>query len=138
MTPTITVRHQGQLRCEAKRDKSGQVVYTDVTADHGGLDEYFSPIELTAAAVACCVSSVMGIVAKRSEVDLSGMEIKVGLEMAAGSPRRIGSIHLSVHIPNGQAIPGPVRQKLEAAAYACPVKNSLSPEVQVAFEFIYE
>jgi putative redox protein len=138
MASNITLRYQGQMRCEATREKTGQVVHTDVTADHGGLDEYFSPLELASAAVASCVSSVMAIVAKRNGVDLAGMQTQVDMEMAASPVNRIGSITLTVRVPHGQGISDIVRKKLEAAAGACPVKNSLSPEVRVTIDFIYE
>ena len=137
MASEITLRHQGQLRCEATRDKSGQVVHTDVTAEHGGLDEYFSPVELVSAALASCVSGVMAIVAKRNGVDLATMQTRVNLEMVTSPIRRIGSIDLIVRVPNGQAISDVVRKKLEAAAGACPAKNSLSHDVRVAIQFIY-
>jgi putative redox protein len=138
MASTITLNYQGQLRCAATRDKTGQVVQTDVSAEHGGLDEYFSPVELVSAALASCVSGVVAIVAKRNGVDLTAMQTHVSLEMVASPVRRIGSIRLTLQVPGGSGISAVVRKKLEAAANACPVKNSLSPDVRVAVEFVYE
>jgi len=137
MASEITLRYQGQLRCVATREKTGQVVQTDVTAEHGGLDEHFSPVELVSAALASCVSGVMAIVAKRNGVDLTAMQTHVRMEMVTSPVRRIGSISLTVRMPSGIGISDVVRRKLEAAAGACPVKNSLHPDVRVDIEFVY-
>jgi putative redox protein len=137
MASEINVHYLGKLRTETTRVKTGQAVQTDVTSDHGGQDERFSPIELTAAALGACVTSVMAIVAERSGIDLTPMEMSVKLEMASSPARRIGSVDLTVRFPNGPSFSDAVRTKLEAAAHACPVKNSLHPDVRVGLKFVY-
>ena len=138
MANEISARYEGQLRCKVTRTKTGQAVHTDVTADHGGLDQYFSPIELVVASLNACVTSMMAVVAERSKLDLGGLQVSTSFEMVSAPVRRIGSVHLVITVPNGAAIPDVVRQKLQAAAGACPVKNSLHPDVQVSLEFIYQ
>jgi putative redox protein len=137
MADEITVRYQDHLRCEATRNKTGKTVLTDVTADHGGLDDNFSPVELAAAALGACTMSVMSLVAERSGVNIAGMQIEESFEMVSTPSHRIGAFKLIVQLPNAGAISESVRQKIEAAARACPVKNSLHPDIKVDLEFVY-
>ncbi len=134
----ISVRYQGKLRCEATRVNTGESVRTDVGASHGGLDQCFSPIELAAAALGTCVTSVMAILAERNGVDLAPLEISVRTQMTSAPVRRIGAIGLTLRFPNGASISEVVRKKLEATANACPVKHSLHPDIHVTLEFVYE
>jgi putative redox protein len=137
MASDITVRCQGQLRCEATQEKTGYAVATDVAAEHGGLDECFSPVELVAAALGACVTSVVAIVASRNNVDATAIQTHVGMEMAASPVRRMASITLTLTMQNSGNLSDVVRKKLEAAANACPVRNSLHPDVRVRLEFVY-
>jgi len=137
MASEITVRYQGQLRCEATREKTGKILHTDVGADHGGLDDHFSPIEMAVAALGTCVMSMVAVVAERNAVNTAGMLIQTSFEMASAPARRIGSVRLTVRLPNAVATSEATRQKLEGAARACPVKNSLNPEIRIDLEFVY-
>jgi len=85
----IQVQYQGQLRCSATHTPSGNTLQTDAPTDNNGLGETFSPTDLIATALATCISTVMGIVARRKEIDLAGMKIAVRKHMSADTPRRI-------------------------------------------------
>jgi putative redox protein len=135
MAAQITVQYQGKLRCQAVRNENGQIVTTDVGADHGGQGEYYSPVELAAAALGTCVTSMVAFVGERSNVDLSSMQTAVSFDMATSPARRIGSIKVTVKLPN--SVPEAVRPKLEIAAKSCPVKNSLHPDIQITVELVY-
>ena len=78
---------------------------------------------------------VMGIVAERSGIDLSGMSMRVEKEMR-NEPRRIGALSLELHLPAG--LPEEHRKKLEAAARACPVGLSLDPGISLEVRFLYD
>jgi len=135
MAIEIGVQYKGQLRCEATRQKTGKTVLTDVGADHGGQDDYFSPVDLAGAALGTCAMSMIALVAERDGLDVSSMRTSVQLEMVTSPARRIGSANVTVTLP--KAIPDSVRPKLQAAANACPVKNSLHPDIQIRLEFVY-
>jgi putative redox protein len=111
-------------------------VRTDAPADMGGRGEYYSPTELIPAALGTCVMSMMGVVAERNGVDISGMNVDVRMEMAR-SPSRIGSITAVVKLPDAKGVSETVRQKMEVAADTCPVKRSLHPDTKVTLEFVY-
>lgn len=79
--------------------------------------------------------TIMGIVAKRDGIELRGASVRVEKHMSADAPRRIVRLPVLFDMP---ARLGPSeRKKLENAAYTCPVKRSLHPEVEVPIEFRY-
>jgi putative redox protein len=133
----ISAKYQGTLRCKVVGDKAGKEVFTDVAADHGGLGEHFSPVELVLAALGACVESMVSLVGERSGVDTAGLEVLVSGDMVAAPARRIGSVKVTVKLPGGANLAVPVRQKLEAAAHSCPVKNSLTSDIAISVDFIY-
>jgi putative redox protein len=131
----IDVIYLGKLRFQASRASDGRAVTTDVGADHGGQGEYLSPIEMAVSALANCAASMVAVVAERSGVDVSKFTVAAAFEMTSAPAQRIGSVQLTFHLPGG--VPEAVRPKLLAAAKACPVKNSLNPDIQIGVEFVY-
>jgi putative redox protein len=105
--------------------------------DNGGKGAAFSPTDLVATAMGTCMATVMGLVAQRNNLDLSGLHIQVIKEMTADPVRRIGSLTTRLVFPRGKAFSATDRAKLEAAAKACPVKQSLHPDVKTPIEFVY-
>jgi putative redox protein len=131
----INVQYQGKLRFKAAREPDGQAVLTDVGTEHGGKGEFLSPIEMSVAALANCASSMLAVVAERSGVDISAAKATATFEMTGSPTRRLGSVQLTFKLPG--SVPEAVRPKLEAAVKACPVKNSMHPDVHIGTEFIY-
>ncbi len=134
MAAGIRVQYQGKLRCKAVRGQNGQAVWTDVGVDHGGQGEYLSPIEMAVAALATCATSMLAVVAERSGIDVSTVQTTADFSTAA-NPARLASVCLTFHLPTG--VPEAARPKLDVAVKACPVKNSLHPDVHVDVEFVY-
>ena len=130
---SITALYDGGLRCTAKHGPSGQTLFTDAPVDNHGKGESFSPTDLVATAVANCMMTVMGIAAVRHGLDLKGMRVTIGKEMSGDAPRRIVALRSVMTIP--LAGDHPQRSLLEAAAKSCPVKQSLSPEIDSSVEF---
>ena len=77
--------------------------------------------------------TVMGIAAERHGIDITGTIVTIGKEMSSDLPRRIVGLKSVMTIP----LPSdhPQRALLENAAKACPVKQSLSAEVDATVEF---
>ncbi|MEI6323300.1 MAG: OsmC family protein [bacterium] len=130
---TINSTYDGALRCTSVHAPSSQTLITDAPVDNHGKGESFSPTDLVATAVANCMLTVMGITAERHGIDLRGTTVVIGKVMSADAPRRIISLRSVMTIP----LPAdhPQRALLEAAAKACPVKQSLSPEIDTSVEF---
>jgi len=109
---------------------------TDAPVDNEGKGESFSPTDLVATALATCMATIMGIMAKRHSIDLTGMEVVTTKEMSPDVPRRIVALKSRITVP----LPGdhPQRKLLEAAALGCPVHHSLDPRIDKPVEFIWK
>lgn len=129
----ISIAYEGGLRCAATHGPSGQIVHTDAPVDNHGRGESFSPTDLVATALGSCMATIMGIVAQRHEIDLTGLQIEVTKEMSIDTPRRIARLTTTFRIP----LPPdhPQRLLLENAALTCPVHQSLHPEVAKPVDF---
>jgi len=130
---TITSQYDGGLRCTSTHGPSQVTLITDAPVDNHGKGESFSPTDLVATAVANCMMTVMAIAAERHGVDVKGTTVTIGKEMSSDSPRRIVGLKSVMTIP----LPAdhPQRSLLEAAALACPVKKSISTEIDASVEF---
>ena len=137
MAVEITCEYLGNLHCTATHGPSGQTFTTDAPVDNGGKGEMFSPTDLVATAMATCIMTIMGLVARDNGWDLAGTRARVTKEMVADPKRRVGALTLTVTLPPGIALSDADRTCLEDAAKACPVRQSLRPEVQVDVDFEY-
>ena len=129
----ISISYEGGLRCEAVHGPSGQKLFTDAPVDNHGRGESFSPTDLVATALGSCMATIMGIVADRHKLDLTGMKIEVSKEMSQDAPRRIARLTTVIDVPLPQDHPD--REILERAALTCPVHQSLHPEIEKPLEF---
>ena len=129
------VEYKGDLRTEAVHLSSGNAIVTDAPVDNQGKGEAFSPTDLVATALASCMLTIMGIVAKRDGIEIEGATAEVEKIMSQ-SPRRIGEIRIRLIFNN--PLDNMEREKLERAARTCPVSGSLHDEVREIIEFVYE
>ena len=137
MAVEIDIRYEGQLRCGAVHGPSRQALTTDAPVDNGGKGEAFSPTDLVATAMGTCVMTIMGLVAQRQGVDLSGTRIHVTKEMAQAPVRRISAIRVTVTLPAGLELGEADRVRIENGARSCPVRQSLHPDVETPIVFVY-
>lgn len=126
----IKLSYKGDLHCSAVHTPSGNVIVTDAPVDNNGLGQAFSPTDLVATALASCVATVIGIVAKRKQLAVEGMEVVARKFMSTDQPRRICRIELDIMVP--LAADHPDRNLLESAARGCPVHHSIHPDIEVA------
>jgi putative redox protein len=131
----ITLRYEGNLRCQAQHGPSGATVATDAPLDNHGRGESFSPTDLVATALGSCVLTIMGILAERHGWDLADTTVQVTKEMVTQPVRRIGRLTVRVHVPRD--LPQVARQMLEAGAHTCPVHKSLHPDIEAPLLFSY-
>jgi putative redox protein len=132
---TVTVRYLGDLHCEATHELSGAKFITDAPVDNQGKGEAFSPTDLVGTALGTCILTIMGILAKRNDWDLSGTVATVKKEMVTAPIRRIGRLEVKIHVPHN--LPADARQKLLAGAHTCPVHKSLHPDIEAPIEITY-
>lgn len=129
----VDIVYQGDLRCQATHGPSGGVIHTDAPLDNHGKGEAFSPTDLVGTALGTCMLTIMGIVAQRHGLDLRGTTVKVTKEMVAQPHRRIGRLGVTFNFV--AKFSDEDKQRLEQAAYTCPVHRSLSKEVEIPIVF---
>lgn len=137
MAVQIDVLYQGGLKCTATHGPSKKTLVTDAPVDNGGTGSSFSPTDLVATGLGACMATIMGLVAQRNGLNIEGVKIEVSKEMVADPVRRIGALKTRITFPAGSKLSATDKAKLEAGAKACPVKQSLHPDIQIPLEFIY-
>jgi uncharacterized OsmC-like protein len=125
----IKLSYEGDLHCSAVHTPSGNTLVTDAPVDNNGRGQAFSPTDLVATALASCVATVIGIVAKRKEIAVEGMTVVARKFMSTDQPRRISRLELDLDIPLPASHPD--RKLLESAARGCPVHHSIHPDIEV-------
>ena len=130
MAVEINITYEGGLHCTAIHGPSRQTLTSDAPVDNGGKGAAFSPTDLVATALGTCMATIMGLVAQRNNLNIDGLQVQVIKEMTADPVRRIGSLKTRLVFPRGKTLSATDRAKLEAAAKACPVKQSLHSDVK--------
>lgn len=131
---TITARYEGDLCCTAVHGPSSAQLSTDAPKDNEGLGRYFSPTDLVATALATCILTTMGIVARRHGIVLKDARAKVEKHMQS-SPRRIARLPVELHVPG--TFTDDQKKLLEATAHACPVHKSLHPDIDAPITIVW-
>ena len=128
--------YAGDLRCTVTHGPSGDMITTDAPADNQGKGEAFSPTDLVAAALGSCILTVMGIAARKHNINMNGATADIEKEMVTQPERKIGRISAKITLP--ASIPTAQRQILEDAGSTCPVYKSLHPDVTIEIIFQYQ
>ncbi len=113
-------------------DPSQVNINTAPPVDNGGDGSSFSPTDLCAASLGACATTIMALYAKNHRISIKSIKFKVEKTMQA-APRRISKLTVAYHIES--ACSAEEFEKLKAAAKTCPVRLSLSPEVEVEETF---
>jgi uncharacterized OsmC-like protein len=132
----IKLSYEGDLHCSAIHTPSGSTLVTDAPVDNNGRGQAFSPTDLVATALASCMATVIGIVAKRKEIAVEGMTVVVRKHMTTDLPRRISRLELDLDIPLPASHPD--RKILESAARGCPVHHSIHPDIEVVMNWKWQ
>jgi len=133
---TSKVEYMGGLRTEATHLQSGTQIHTDAPRDNQGKGEAFSPTDLVATALATCILTTIGIVAKRDNMtDIDGAFAEV-LKVMYPDPRRIGEIHVKITFPK-RNFSEKEKTIYQNTAHTCPVARSLHPDLKQLLEFVW-
>lgn len=130
----MKVQYLGDLRTECTHLGSQTKIHTDAPVDNQGKGEKFSPTDLVCTGLATCMMTIMGIIAKRDGIDITGMTADVQKIMQQ-NPRKIAEIKISFHLV--KKFESDYKDKLIRAAHTCPVGLSLHPDIKqtVVFDF---
>lgn len=137
MAVEIDIKYEGDLQCLAVHGPSNVSLATDAPTDNGGKGQAFSPTDLVATALGTCMATIMGLVAKRTNVDIAGTQIRVAKEMTREGVRRISQLQVRIVMPKDKTYTPADRTRFQQAADGCPVKQSLHPDVAIVTEFVY-
>lgn len=129
----IEIEDIGRLKTRATHGPSRAALCTSAPKDNEGDGASFSPTDLVATALATCVLTTMAIAARKHGVDLAGTRARVEKHMTTEPPRRIARLPVVVELAPG--VPPELRERLEHAGRACPVKRSLHPDVDATIEY---
>ena len=129
----IDIEYPGQLKCIARHEPSGTTLITVPPKDNMGDGSSFSPTDLMATALGTCIITTMAIAANKHGIDLSGATVRVQKIMSTTPPRRIAKLPVVITIT--QQIAADMRPRLEAAANACPVHQTISHDTEMPITF---
>ena len=132
---TAKIQYQGNLRTEATHLKSSSVLITDAPTDNNGKGEAFSPTDLVATALSSCMITIMGIKARDKGIDITGIKSEMTKVMAS-NPRRISEVIVTLHMPKVD-ISDRDKALLESVAKACPVAQSIHPDIKQTISFFW-
>ena len=130
---SMTGKYLGALRTQDTHLLSGNQIITDAPPDNNGKGEAFSPTDLVCAALSSCMMTIMGMMAEREGIDLTGMSSEI-TKIMASNPRKIAEIQITFFHPALMAT-DIQKQKLKNAAMTCPVALSLGEGLKQAIKF---
>lgn len=125
----MQVFYEGELHTRILHDPSHQEIHTDAPKDNMGKGETFSPTDLVGAALASCIATVLGILARKKGWELSGMRLEIEKTMSTQGQRRIVALPLQIWMPLN--LSEEERLLVEKVAKGCPVHHSLHPDIEV-------
>src|ERR1051325_2742375 len=95
---TSKIVYTGGLHTEAAHLQSGSIIHTDAPVDNNGKGEAFSPTDLLATSLGCCMLTIMGITAAKNNIPFENAAAEVTKNMEA-NPRRVGEVVVAITIP---------------------------------------
>lgn len=131
---TSQIIYKGVLRTTAEHLQSQTIIETDAPTDNQGRGERFSPTDLLATSLGCCMMTIMGIKARDMQIDLENTAIDI-TKLMKSEPRRVGGIHVAFHFPQQLNLDDKQRAILENAALTCPVAKSIHPDIELDVKF---
>ena len=132
---TSEILYLGDLRTQATHLKSGVEIITDAPPDNNGKGEAFSPTDLVATALGCCMMTIMGIAARQHQFSIDGLKTSI-TKIMASDPRRISEVIVELRFPHNNYT-DKERRLIEYSAYNCPVAKSLHPDLIQTIKIIY-
>src|SRR5688572_6971859 len=120
---TAEVTYTNELRTEALHPRSGQLIVTDAPVDNKGKGSAFSPTDLLATSLACCMETTIAIVAAGKGFTVHRMKARVIKHMVS-DPRRVARVEVHLQVdPRG--LGEKEKEIIERTARTCPVALSL-------------
>jgi uncharacterized OsmC-like protein len=120
---TIKSKYLGDLRTECIHLQSGNKIFTDAPTDNRGKGEAFSPTDLLATSLGSCIMTIMGIVARDNNIDITGTELDI-TKIMASDPRRVSEVVVEFNFPDKEYT-DEEKKIIESVAGTSPVPLSV-------------
>jgi putative redox protein len=134
MNVKMSATYLGNTKVKLQHLDSGATLETVAPKDNNGDGSSFSPTDLLASSLASCMLTIVGIVAEQKKINIDGSSVEIE-KIMQNSPRRVAKLVASFILPS--ALPDRERKLFENAAMACPVHQSLHPEIEIQVSFKY-
>ena len=121
-----SIQYLGDLKTKSTHLQSNQSIFTDAPIDNHGEGKFFSPTDLIGVSLGSCIMTLIAMQANLLGTSIQGSYMNVEKVMK-DSPRSIHKISINLYLPD---IEKENRQKLEKAAFNCPVYHSLHPDLE--------
>lgn len=132
---TAKIEYLGGLRTNCTHLRSGEQILTDAPVDNKGKGEAFSPTDLVATAYVSCMLSIIGIYCNENNISYVNGTGEVTKVMGP-APRRISRLEITLNL-EGNDWSEEVRERIKRVAEACPVAQSIHPNIEVAITYIF-
>lgn len=133
MSVRITGYTTSKTGTQLTHEDSGAVIETVAPKDNGGDGSRFSPTDLCATSLGSCGITIMNMFAHNHDIPVSRIAFSVEKEMAA-NPRRISRLQVRYEITTTCSEAD--FKKIVAAGKACPIRQSLHPDLVLDESFI--
>lgn len=131
----MSTSYLGDLRTEATHIQSGEKIITDAPLDNQGKGEFFSPTDLFATSLGCCMLTIMGISARANGFSIDGARVETEKIMGT-DPRRVVELVIDIYL-TANNYGDRERRLIESSAKTCPVANSIHPDIKKSITFHY-
>ncbi len=131
---TAKISYEGNLRTQSIHLKSGNQIITDAPTDNHGKGEAFSPTDLLATSLGCCMLTIMGIRANQHNIAFTEATADI-TKIMESNPRRVGEVMVAIKVMGNYS--NDEKAVLEDAAINCPVAKSLSSALKQTVSFHY-
>lgn len=127
-TTTLALRFLGKGQCAITHTQSGTQVTTDLASACGGQGRSFSAIELLAAAYSSCYLNAIENILQRNGIECNDIQLETQV-VRRSTTNTLSALTLYLYLPLQPS--KKLAQTLDRAASICPVRKSLSSEVDI-------
>ena len=128
----FTIQLHDEGRCRIRHELADAEIITDRPPEYGGERRSFSCTDLVAAALGSCTLTSIDAILEREGYAPDKATVSVEKTISQ-SPAMLKAVRLEISYP--EELSEKLLKKLERAAAVCPVKRSLSDQVEVEIRF---
>lgn len=131
----IKVTYDGNMKTTATCGRSEIALKTDNSAESAASGTTCTPVDMFVTSLGACMLSIMGMMAAKRGLDISGATVAMTYTSDEAT-HRVTSVNATFRL-GGIELSDADKRMLQAAARACPVGASISPDIEknLVFEF---